>query len=88
MHVQAVADRLGITQPAVSRHASQLARVGIIQLEREGRRTLLRCPPREPAPVVRALLDLLPASGRGEAPAPRPPAAPGPDSGDLEDYLL
>jgi DNA-binding transcriptional ArsR family regulator len=66
-HVQAMADEMDVPQPAVSRHARILADAGLISMEREGRFTVLRCPPQALTPGVRGVLALF-------ATRPLPPA--------------
>jgi DNA-binding transcriptional ArsR family regulator len=96
MHVQALSDALGVTQPAVSRHAKVLCEAGVVEIVRSGRRAYLRCPPRGAGREIRQLLLLIadsesrPAIRDTPAPErPRPGAAPAPPrTGDIEDYLL
>jgi DNA-binding transcriptional ArsR family regulator len=96
LHVQALSDALGVTQPAVSRHAKVLCEAGVVEIVRSGRRAYLRCPPHDAGREIRQLLfliadfDVRPAMS--DVPAterPRPGAAPAsPRAGDIEDYLL
>jgi len=84
LHIQALADALGISQPAVSRHVRVLRDAGLVAVRRSGRRTLLLCPPPEYEPALRPLFLLL--MGRSQqAPARRGVSR---EAGELEDYLL
>ena len=79
-HVQAVADALGVTQPAVSRHARVLEKAGLVACERAGRRTVLHCPPEDASEPVRQLLAIAigRAVGATGAPDARPTGDPDP----------
>jgi DNA-binding transcriptional ArsR family regulator len=100
-HVQELADELGITQPAVSRHVRTLREAGIVDVVREGRKSVLMCPAESASAELRTILAWI---SRGEDPAPsrdqsfarstpptresRPKPPPPPVRDDFEDYLL
>jgi len=95
-HVQALADELGITQPAVSRHVRQLESTGLVSAARDGRKTLVRCPPPDVSPEVASVLAIV-SGGRVPGVASPPRTAAGRStarprvrvvSDELEDYLL
>ncbi len=96
-HVQALADELGITQPAVSRHIRQLEATGLVSAVRDGRKTLVRCPPPDASPEVASILAILSGRRLAALPPPSRAAADGSPasrprtrvvSDELEDYLL
>lgn len=88
-HVQALADALGISQPAISRHVAILQRAGLVKVTRVGRCTEV-APPESPSPIARSLLRLIggqpPADGGTGPAAPRAPRHAVRE--EIEDYLL
>ena len=70
--VSQLADAVGLSQSCTTRHLQALARAGLVQGTRDGKRVVFRVAPRDGA--ARAVLASL--SGAHERPAPAPPPGP------------